>query len=164
MTHSSTVSFSITCFSSFIFLFLSNSKYCYNNFSSRLYFSISSFFIVLSGYFLNIICSTIFLGVPLIYFGSFPILIRVFCYISIFTILRRKKATNKTKILTYIEGLCRGEDAFAIANQSHAKKKATGSSRRMSLRLNEGLRAFQTLIIFYPFKGSFPKNYKFGVL
>ena len=48
----------------------------------------SSFFIFLYGYFLNIICSTIFLVVPLTYFGSFPMLIRVFCCISIFTILR----------------------------------------------------------------------------
>ena len=47
----------------------------------------SSLFIILSGYFLNIICSTIFPVVPLTYFGSFPILIRVFCYISIFIIL-----------------------------------------------------------------------------
>ena len=90
MTHSSTISFAITCFPFFIFIFLSNSKYCSNNFSSRLPFSIPSFFIILLGYFLNIICYTIFLVVPLIYFGSFPILIRVFCYISIFTILFSK--------------------------------------------------------------------------
>ena len=74
-------------FSSFIFLFLSNSKYCSNNFSSKLPFFVSSFFIVLSGYFLNIICYTIFLIVPLTYFRSFPILIRLFCCFSIFTIL-----------------------------------------------------------------------------
>ena len=74
-------------FSFFYFLFLSSSKYCSNNFSSKLPFSISSFFIVLYGYFLNIICSTIFLIVPLTYFGSFPMLIRVFCCISIFIIL-----------------------------------------------------------------------------
>ena len=47
----------------------------------------SSIFIVLSGYFLNIICSTVFLVVPLTYFGSFPILIRLFYCISIFIIL-----------------------------------------------------------------------------
>ena len=47
----------------------------------------SSLFIVLSGYFLNIICSTNFPVVPLTYFGSFPILIRVFCCIYIFIIL-----------------------------------------------------------------------------
>ena len=46
-----------------------------------------SLFIVLSGYFLNIICSTIFPVVPLTYFESFPIIIRVFFYISIFIIL-----------------------------------------------------------------------------
>ena len=74
-------------FPSFIFLFFSNSKYCSNNFSSRLPFSMSSLFIVLSGYFLNIICSTIFSVVPLTYFGYFLILIRVFCCISIFVIL-----------------------------------------------------------------------------
>ena len=87
MTHSSTVSFSITCFPFFFFFFLSNSKYCSNNFSSKLPFSMSSFFIVLSGYFLNIICYLIFLVVPLTYFESFPILIRVFFCISIFIIL-----------------------------------------------------------------------------
>ena len=48
---------------------------------------LSFFCIVLSGYFLNIISSTIFPVVPLTYFGSFPILIRVFCCISIFIIL-----------------------------------------------------------------------------
>ena len=42
---------------------------------------------MLSGYFINIICSTIFPVIPLIYLGSFPILIRVFYCISIFTIL-----------------------------------------------------------------------------
>ena len=47
----------------------------------------SSIFIVLFGYFLNIICSTIFLIVPLTYFESFPMLIRVFCCISIFIII-----------------------------------------------------------------------------
>ena len=47
----------------------------------------SSFFIVLYEYFLNIICSTTFPVVPLMYFGSFPILIRVFCCLSIFIIL-----------------------------------------------------------------------------
>ena len=84
LTYSSIISSSITCFPSFIFLFLSNSKYCSNNFSSKLHFSISSFFIVLSRYFLNIICSITFPVVPLTYFGSFPILIRVFCCIYIF--------------------------------------------------------------------------------
>ena len=52
-----------------------------------LHFSMSSLFIVFSGYFLNIIYSTIFPVVPLTYLGYFPILIRVFCYISIFIIL-----------------------------------------------------------------------------
>ena len=47
----------------------------------------TSFFIVLLRYFLNIICSTIFPVVSLIYFGYFPILIRVFCCIYIFIIL-----------------------------------------------------------------------------
>ena len=75
------------CFLSFIFLFFSNSKYCSNNFSSNLPFSMSSLFIVLLGYFLNIIYSIIFPIVPLTYFGSFTILIRVFCCISIFIIL-----------------------------------------------------------------------------
>ena len=75
LTHSSTVSYSITCFPSFLFLFLSNSKYNSINFSSRLPLAISSFFIVLSGYFLHIICYTIFPIVPLIYFRSFPIFI-----------------------------------------------------------------------------------------
>ena len=46
-----------------------------------------SFFFVLSRYFLNIICSTTFPVVPLMYFGSFPILINVFCCIYIFIIL-----------------------------------------------------------------------------
>ena len=87
LTHSFIVSSSIICFPSFIFLFFSNSKYCSNNFSSRLSFSMSSLFIVLSGYFLNIICSTIFPIVSLTYFGSFPILISVFYRISIFIIL-----------------------------------------------------------------------------
>ena len=87
LTHYSTISFSITCFPFFIFIFISNFKYCSYNFSSRFPFSISSFFIVLSEYFLNIICSTIFPIVPLIYFGSFPIFIRIFCCISIFIIL-----------------------------------------------------------------------------
>ena len=87
LTHSSIIFPSIICFPSFLFLFFSNSKYCSNNFSYRLPFSISSLFIVHSGYFLNIICFTIFPVVPLTYFGYFPILIRVFCYISIFIIL-----------------------------------------------------------------------------
>ena len=52
-----------------------------------LHFSMSSLFIVLSGYFINIICSSIFSVVPVTYFGYFPILIRVFCCISIFIIL-----------------------------------------------------------------------------
>ena len=47
----------------------------------------SSFFIVIYGYFLNMICSTTFPVVSLIYFGYFLILIRVFYCISIFTIL-----------------------------------------------------------------------------
>ena len=44
-------------------------------------------FLVLSEYFLNIIYSTIFPVVPFTYFESFPMLIRVFCCISIFIIL-----------------------------------------------------------------------------
>ena len=59
----------------------------YNEFLSRLPFSMFSLFIVLSGYFLNIICSTIFPVVPFTYFESFPMLIRVFCCISMFIIL-----------------------------------------------------------------------------
>ena len=55
----------------FFFFFFSNSKYCSNNFSSRLPFSMFSLFIVLSGYFLNIICSTIFPVVPFTYFEFF---------------------------------------------------------------------------------------------
>ena len=47
----------------------------------------SSLFIVLLGYFLNIICSTIFPVVPLTYVRSFPILIRVFFFISIYIII-----------------------------------------------------------------------------
>ena len=97
----SIVSFSITCIHSFIFLFLSNSKYCSNNFSSTLPFSISSFFIVLSKYFLNIICYTISLVVPLMYFRYFPILIRVFCYISIFIILWSNLFTLSSIFLIY---------------------------------------------------------------
>ena len=83
----SIVSSSIICFPSFIFIFLSNSKYCSNSFSSILNFSMSSLFIVLSKYFPNIICSTIFSVVHLTYFRYFPILIRVFFCISIFIIL-----------------------------------------------------------------------------
>ena len=81
------VSSSFICFPSFIFLFFSNSKYCSNNFSSRLHFSMFSLFTVLSGYFLNIICSTNFPVVPFTYFESFPMLIRVFFCISMFIIL-----------------------------------------------------------------------------
>ena len=51
LTGSSTSS-SIICFPSFIFLFLSNSKYCSNNFSSRLHFSMSSSFRIFSRYYL----------------------------------------------------------------------------------------------------------------
>ena len=47
----------------------------------------SSLFIFLLGYFLNISFSAIFPIVPLTYFWSFPILIRVFCCISIFIII-----------------------------------------------------------------------------
>ena len=78
LTYSFTVSSSIICFSSLIFLFFYNYKYCSNNFSPGLHFSMSYLFIVLSGYFLNIIYSTIFPVVPLTYFESFPMLIRVF--------------------------------------------------------------------------------------
>ena len=81
------VGVALICFPYFIFLFLSNSKYCSNNFSYKFPFSISSFFIVLSRYFLNIICFNIFPVVPLTHFGSFPILVRVFCCVSIFTIM-----------------------------------------------------------------------------
>ena len=87
MTDSSTVSSSVTCFLSFIFIFLSNYNYCSNNFLSRFLFSISLFFIVHSRYFLNIICYTIFSVVLLTYFVSFPILISGFFCISIFIIL-----------------------------------------------------------------------------
>ena len=58
--------------------------------------------------------------------------------------------------------------AFVKVNQSHEKKKATGSPRRMRLRLSEGRRALQKLAffltIFCPFNDLFPKAYKFGVL
>ena len=55
---------------------------------------------------------------------------------------------------------------FALGNQSHAKKKATGSLRRMNLRLGLRRRALQKLAIFFfiifgPFKGPFSKAYKF---
>ena len=44
----------------------------------------SYLFIVLSGYFINIICSTIFPIVPFTYFEYFPMLIRVFYCIFMF--------------------------------------------------------------------------------
>ena len=72
---------------SVLVLFFSNSRYCFNNFSSKLSFSIFSFFIVLSEYFLNIIYSTIFPVVPFTYFESFSMLIRVFCCIFMFIII-----------------------------------------------------------------------------
>ena len=64
------------------------------------------------------------------------------------------------------KGVCSGEGAFALVNQSHAKKKAIGSPMRMRLHLDEGHRALQKLDIFFftildPFKGPFPKAYKF---
>ena len=78
------ISFSSSCFPSFIILFFSISDYFLSSFSSRLPFFISSFLIILSGYFRSIICSTNIPVVPLIYFGSFSILIIVFCWISTF--------------------------------------------------------------------------------
>ena len=55
---------------------------------------------------------------------------------------------------------------FAEAKVSQAKKKATVSPRRMSLRLGEGRWTLQKLAIcftiFGPFKGPFPKAYKLG--
>ena len=70
----------------FYFYFLSNSKYCSNSYSSRLYFSVFFFycyFRIFSKYYLFYY----FPVVPLIYFRSFPMLIRVFCCISIFIII-----------------------------------------------------------------------------
>ena len=74
-------------FSFFIFILFSIFEYFSSSFSSRLPFSISSFLIILSGDFRNIIYSTNFPIAPLMYFGSFPILIIVFCLISTFVIM-----------------------------------------------------------------------------
>ena len=80
------ISFSSGCFP-FIFLLFSIFEYFSSSFSFILPFSFSSFLNILSRYFRNIIYSTNFLVVPLMYFGSFPILIIVFCWIFTFVIL-----------------------------------------------------------------------------
>ena len=59
--------------------------------------------------------------------------------------------------------------AFTLANQSHAKKKATASPRRMSLCLGEGRQALKNLAIFFLpilalLKAHFLKPINFGSL
>ena len=67
------------------------------------------------------------------------------------------------------KGVRSGEGAFALVNQSHAKKKTIGSPMRMRLHLYEGHRALQKLDIFFlPFwtllKAHFLKPINFGSL